>query len=298
MRKGEREVAGQQGAAVGKTVEVQAGMTVIRHSPWEADKLKAMNEVLGGVLQPEVDLVEEQVRLALSSEEEQEEQEGGEPLKPGGTPPTWWVQRVRKGKVGKRGAKRRARGEAGGWRRRKGPGGHGVQVGERRKGRWVMEGFSTDPGSARLVQGGYTVGKVRTQVVVEVDAGTEVWLGVALRAGGGDRIGWMQKDELSRRATVGQGWEERLRGTGKEGWDAAAKGWVSKAGVPDADREGGGNRGAGRPGGVVGWYLPVMVTGEKISRAGVRLCVQMRRVAVGMTAGGYEQAVRIRSRRE
>ena len=60
----------------------------------------------------------------------------------------------------------------------------------------------------------------------------------------------------------------------------------------------GGDRGAGRPGEVVGWYLPVVVAEEKISRAGVRLCVQMRRVAVGTSAGGYVQAVRIRSRRE
>ena len=48
----------------------------------------------------------------------------------------------------------------------------------------------------------------------------------------------------------------------------------------------------------IGKDMPVMVTGEKISRAGVRLCVRMRRVAVGTTPGGYEQAVRIRSRRK
>ena len=218
---------------------------------------------------------EEQVMLELSSEEEQEEQVCGEPLKPGSTPPAWWVQRELEKEEMRRGTKRKARGE-----------------------RWTMEGFSVDPGSAKLVQEGYTVGRVRTQVSVEVDGGTERWLGVALKVGGIDVTGWMQEDELSRRAAAGQGWKERLRGAGKEGWDVAARRWVSKVGVLDADREGGGNRGAGRPGGVVGWYLPVMVTGEKISRAGVRLCVRMRRVAVGTTAGGYEQAVRIRSRRK
>ena len=39
---------------------------------------------------------------------------------------------------------------------------------------------------------------------------------------------------------------------------------------------------------MVGWYLPVQVVAEK----------QMKRVAVGRTAGGVEQAVGIRCRQE
>ena len=50
---------------------------------------------------------------------------------------------------------------------------------------------------------------------------------------------------------------------------------------------------------VVPWYLPVSVVGEKaLTRAGVRVVVQMRRVAVGRSAGAYSQAVGIRCRRE
>ena len=222
-----------------------------------------------------VEEADSEVELALSSEEEQQEQGGGRSLKPGGTPPAWWVEREHKREGNRRGRKRRSRGE-----------------------RWAMEGFRVDPGSAELVKGRYSVGKVKTQVSVEVDGETERWLGASLKAGGREITGWMQEDELNRRAAAGQGWNERFRGTGKEGWNAAMRGWASKEGVLDADKEGGGSRGAGRPGGVVGWYLPVMVTGEKASRAGVRLCVRMRRVAVGITAGGYEQAVRIRSRRK
>ena len=57
----------------------------MRHSAWEADRLRACNEVLGGVLQPEVDVMEEIVRLALSSEEEQSEEGAYSALKPGGS---------------------------------------------------------------------------------------------------------------------------------------------------------------------------------------------------------------------
>ena len=50
---------------------------------------------------------------------------------------------------------------------------------------------------------------------------------------------------------------------------------------------------------VVGWYLPVRVVDEKaISGAGVRVVVQMGRVAVGRSAGAYTQAVGIRNRKE
>jgi hypothetical protein len=54
-----------------------------------------------------------------------------------------------------------------------------------------------------------------------------------------------------------------------------------------------------RRGGVVGWYLPVKVVSEKaLTRAGVRVVVQMRRVAVGRSARAYAHAVGIRSRKE
>ena len=43
----------------------------------------------------------------------------------------------------------------------------------------------------------------------------------------------------------------------------------------------GGNGGQRQERGVLGWYLPVSVVGEKaLTRAGVRVVVQMRRVAV------------------
>ena len=58
------------------------------------------------------------------------------------------------------------------------------------------------------------------------------------------------------------------------------------------------DRGTGRVGEVVGWYLPVQVVEERFSRAGVRVCAQMRRVAVGKEAGRYTQATRVSSRRE
>ena len=49
---------------------------------------------------------------------------------------------------------------------------------------------------------------------------------------------------------------------------------------------------------MAGWYLPVQVMEEKFSRAGVRVCVQMRRVAIGKEAGRCAQAIRVSSRRE
>ena len=50
---------------------------------------------------------------------------------------------------------------------------------------------------------------------------------------------------------------------------------------------------------MVGWYLPVSVVDEKaLTRAGVRVVVQMRRVAVGRAAGACSQAVGIRCKRE
>ena len=50
---------------------------------------------------------------------------------------------------------------------------------------------------------------------------------------------------------------------------------------------------------MVGWYLPVLVVDEEqMKSGGVRVVVMMKRVAVGRTAGGFEQAVGIRCRQE
>ena len=52
-------------------------------------------------------------------------------------------------------------------------------------------------------------------------------------------------------------------------------------------------------GAVVGWHLPVQVVGEgQVDRVGVRVVVMMKRVAVGRTAAGFDQAVGVRSRQE
>ena len=57
--------------------------------------------------------------------------------------------------------------------------------------------------------------------------------------------------------------------------------------------------GHGLRGAVVGWYLPVQVVGEKqTNKGGVRVVVIMRRVAVGRTTAGLDQAVGVRSRQE
>ena len=58
--------------------------------------------------------------------------------------------------------------------------------------------------------------------------------------------------------------------------------------------------GHGLRGAVVGWYLPVLVVDEEQmkKKGGVRVVVLMKRVAVGRTAGGFEQAVGIRCRQE
>ena len=42
----------------------------------------------------------------------------------------------------------------------------------------------------------------------------------------------------------------------------------------------------------------LVVDEKRLNRNGVRVVVMMRRVAVGKAAGGFEQAVRIRSRKE
>ena len=87
-------------------------------------------------------------------------------------------------------------------------------------------------------------------------------------------------------------WLDRLRGKGKEGWVVQSHRWETTSGEAAAV-------GGIRKGEVVGWYLPVRVVSEKaLTRAGVRVMVQMRRVAVGRSAGAYAHAVEIRSREE
>ena len=50
---------------------------------------------------------------------------------------------------------------------------------------------------------------------------------------------------------------------------------------------------------VVGWYLSVLVVDEEqLKREGVRVVVMTKRAEVGRTAGGVDQAVGIRSKRE
>ena len=83
----------------------------------------------------------------------------------------------------------------------------------------------------------------------------------------------------------------RMRGRSREGWSVEEHSWVGSEcpAVP----------GHGLRGAMVGWYLPMQVVDEKkLNRGGVRVVVTMKRVAVGRTARGFDQAVGIRSRRE
>jgi len=185
-----------------------------------------------------------------------------------------------------------------GHKRKKRTGPQSVTEGAKGEGGWHMEGFRVDPGSEVMVQEGCSVGRVECQVELERERGKEMWLGVMLVKGSKELLGWMCAEELRRRAAEGTGWAERLRGETKEGWDVNMRGWVSKKGALVADRRSGGMRGTGRKGEVVGWYLPVLIEDGRLSKAGVRLSVQMRRVAVGVSPGGYEQTVRVSSRRE
>ena len=122
-------------------------------------------------------------------------------------------------------------------------------------------------------------------------AGTEVWLGVKLAGSKGSKIGWMFSGKLQRLVGEDRRWWDRLRGKGREGWMVQWHRCEENGGKAVA---GGGIRGE-----VVGWHLPVRVVNEKaLTRAGVRVVVQMRRVAVGRSAGAYTQAVGIRSRKE
>ena len=93
------------------------------------------------------------------------------------------------------------------------------------------------------------------------------------------------------------GQETKREGSGRMGYNRM---WVGKQVRFSAGRHGGGgkDRGSGKVGEVMGWFLPVQVMEEKFSRAGVRVCMQMRRVAFGKEAGRYTQAIRVSSRRE
>jgi hypothetical protein len=122
--------------------------------------------------------------------------------------------------------------------------------------------------------------------------GTEVWLGVKLAGTRGGVIGWMFSGKLQRLVGGNNRWWDRLRGKGKEGWMVQGHRWEATS--AEAAAVGGIKKGE-----VVGWYLPVRVVSEKaLSRAGVRAMVQMRRVAVGRSAGAYAQAMGVRSRKE
>ena len=81
-------------------VSAESVVAAVRHSPWELDRLRACNEVLGGLLQPEVDLTEEHAELFFGSEDDRVGgcggDEGWEALRPGGRQP-----RVQKGEKGR-----------------------------------------------------------------------------------------------------------------------------------------------------------------------------------------------------
>ena len=145
-----------------------------------------------------------------------------------------------------------------------------------------------------LMGGSYTVKAVQTQVSLRGAAGREVWLGVALhRAGGrGQVTGWMESSELQRRAAGDADGLARLRGGAREGWSVEECRWVSSR---QPCSTGHGLRGAG------GGLVPASAGGGREADeegGGVSVVVLMRRVAVGRTAGGVEQAVGIRCRRE
>ena len=77
-----------------------------------------------------------------------------------------------------------------------------------------------------------------------------------------------------------------------EGWSVEDHSWVCSGGPAVT--------GHGLSGAVVGWYQPVLVVDEEQVKkvGGVRVVVLMKRVAIGRTAGGIEQAVGTRCRQE
>ena len=119
-----------------------------------------------------------------------------------------------------------------------------------------MPGFRVDPGGAELVAGQYLVKAVQTQVLLQGDAGREIWLGVdLLRGGGREKVtGWMHSGELQRRTAGDADWLARLRGRARKGWRVEDHNWVCSGGPAVT--------GHGLRGAVVGWYLPVLVVVE------------------------------------
>jgi hypothetical protein len=284
------------------------------HSLWEQDSLEALNEVLSGSLEGEVralkqrkagydearrqsdgsdscwsgadsdsdsaaelEVVDEPSALEGAAAEQGEV----EPLRPRGLAPK---------RLGDRTTEQGGRGKQ--QQRRQGGGKEGA--GKKQQSKWSMPGFSVNPGSAMQVAGQYSVKAVQTQVTLQGLAGRETWLGVDLLRGdkGGVVTGWMQSSRLQEKVAGDADWLARLRGRGREGWSVEDHSWVCN--------ESPAVTGHGLRGAVVGWYLPVLVVNEKQMRrvGGISVVVLMRRVAVGRTAGGVEQAVGIRCRQE
>ena len=140
--------------------------------------------------------------------------------------------------------------------------------------------------------GSYAVGAGESHVWVQGPTCTKVWLGVKLSGTRGSVIGRISSEKLQRLVGGNDRRWDRLRGKGKEGWMVQDHRWEAASGEAAAvgnikKRE------------VVGWYLPVRVVSEKApTRAGARVMVQMRRVAVGRSAGAYAKAVGVGSRKE
>ena len=282
-----------EGTVVVDGVEGQPAATAMVHQIWEAPMVRAQDATLGGELQPEVQLLKPVEERWKRLEEEEEMAEGearrgaeaeeGQPtLKPRGPAPGR-ARRLSEGQRRGNSKQRKKEGQKkGGSKRCRAP----------VRSKWYLPGFSLHPGSAVLVEGNYSVEVVQTQVVHSGEAGKEVWLGVKLRRSGGEVMGLMQCGVLQRKAAGSADWQSRLRGKTKEGWNTEQVRW--EGGKEAAEAAGQSIRGA-----VVGWYLPVQIVEEKgLSSAGVKVVVQMKRVAVGRTPGGFEQAVGIRTRRE
>ena len=117
-----------------------------------------------------------------------------------------------------------------------------------------------------------------------------------MRRGVAKITGWMQSSGLQRRAAGNGDWLARLRGErrggeGRGGWNVEGHSWACNEASAVTGRV------VGEA--VVGWCLSVQVVDEgKMNRSGVRVVAIMRRVAVGRPAGGFGQAVGIRSRQE
>ena len=161
------EEAGQVEGARAEEVEVE-NLPPVHHKAWEAERLRALNEVLSVELQPEellLEAVEAPWREESGEESSGGEMEVGSSLQPGGLAP----KRMRDVTSGQKTGSRR-QGGAGG--KKQG------------NGKWSMPGFSADPGGTVLVAGRYIVKAVQSQVILQGPAGREIWLGVDLRRGG------------------------------------------------------------------------------------------------------------------